>query len=51
MSRRTKWNLALVVAGLAYIASALAVGLSSPIFSVLFIALVLNEMRVAHSKR
>ena len=51
MSRRAKWNLALGIAGVAYVASVLAVGLSSPFFSFLFIALAANELRAAHAKR
>jgi hypothetical protein len=51
VSRRAKWSLALVLAGLIYIASALAVGLSSPLFAMAFVALAVNELRVGHSKR
>lgn len=39
LSRRAKWELALAAAGLIYIALTLALSLSSPLLSVLFIGM------------
>lgn len=39
LPRRAKWELALVIGGLIYIAATLALSLSSPVLSVLFVGM------------
>ena len=43
LSRRAKWDLALVLAGVGYIMVTLAMSLDAPLLSILFIALVVRE--------
>lgn len=43
LSRRAKWDLTLVLAGVMYILLTLALSLNAPLFSLLFIALVVRE--------
>jgi len=40
LSRRAKWELALGISGVIYVVLTLSLSLDSPIFSILFIALV-----------